>query len=155
LLLSDLDFKSGEVLTVSRGRIPEVTAVPLTDREGKMVPELEAIVRQWFYMYSRDVLKEEIIELTRQEGSNVNHENPLDEASLPEMVRAMTRDTCVDFVKAMTTLPDITKSDYRVRQFFANYSKTLGNGNLIIEEELVSFYVDQSKNKDDAVAQNL
>lgn len=48
LLLTDLDFKSGEVLTVSRGRIPDVTAVPLTDREGKMVPELEAIVRQWF-----------------------------------------------------------------------------------------------------------
>lgn len=67
----------------------------------------------------------------------------------------MTRETCVDFVKAMTTLPDITISDYRVRQFFANYSKTLGNGNLIIEEELVTFYVDQSKNKDDAVAQNL
>jgi hypothetical protein len=48
LLLSDLDFKSDEVLTVSRGRKPEVTAVPLTDREGALVPELEAIVRGWF-----------------------------------------------------------------------------------------------------------
>jgi hypothetical protein len=45
MLLSDLEFRSGETLTVTRGRVPDIVPVPLTDREGNMVPELEAIVR--------------------------------------------------------------------------------------------------------------
>jgi hypothetical protein len=140
------------VLAVSRGRIPEVTPVPLTDREGNMVPELEAIVRQWFHMYSTELTKEEVIEVANEEGLEIDDENLQDEASIPERIRVMTRETCVDFVKAMTTLPNITRHDYRVKTFFANYSRALGNGNLITEEELVQFYADQSKNKDDAVA---
>jgi hypothetical protein len=96
-----------------------------------------------------------MIRMSREEGAGIDDEGPLDEASLPEQVRAMTRDTCVDFVKAMTTLPNITRHDYRVKDLFANYSRTRGNGTLIVEEELLAFYVDQSKTKDDAVAQNL
>ena len=120
-----------------------------------MVPELEAIVRQWFLMYSTELTREEVIKVAQEEGPEIEGQNPRVEAAIPERIRVMTRETCVEFVKAMTTLPSITRDDYRVKTFFASYSRALGNGNLITEEELLHFYADQSKNKDDAVAQNL
>jgi hypothetical protein len=69
-------------------------------------------------MYSVELSKEQIIQISQEEGPEINEANPLNEAALPDRVRAMTRDTCVDFVKAMTTLPNILRQDYRVKQFF-------------------------------------
>ena len=111
--------------------------MPLTDREGNMVPELEGIVREWFQMYSLDLNKEQIIEISKSEGPEINDENPLDESIIPDTIRAMTRDTCVEFVKAMTTLEKIEKTDDRVTKFFKNYSRALGNTNLILVDEMV------------------
>jgi hypothetical protein len=42
-----------------------------------------------------------------------------------------------------------------VTYLFDTYSRTLGNGNLLVQEELLQFYKDQATTKDEVVAQNL
>lgn len=55
------------MLSLTRARIPDTVAVPLLDKEGKMVPEFEAVVRGWFQRFSEDYNREKIVEMS-QEG---------------------------------------------------------------------------------------
>ena len=136
---------------ITRAKVPDPCPVPLIDKEGNLVPELETIVKEWFHTFSKDLTKEEVIEISNESPLN----EPLDIDSIPEKVRAMTRRICIDFAKAITTASEIKINDYRVTFLFDTYSKTLGNGNLLVEEELIQFYKDQARTKDDVVAQNL
>lgn len=136
---------------IIRTKVPDPCPVPLIDKEGNLVPELETIVKEWFHTFSKDLTKEEVIEISNESPLN----EPLDSNSIPEKVRAMTRLICVDFAKAITTASEIKINDYRVTFLFDTYSKTIGNGNLLLEDELIQFYKDQARTKDDVVAQNL
>jgi hypothetical protein len=137
-LLSDLNFTDDEIFSVHRAKIPEPSPVPLLDKEGCLVPELEAIIKEWFHTFSRDVTREEVIAISNE----TTLKEPINPETIPETVRAMTREICVDFAKAITTATDVQIKDYRVTFLFENYSKTIGNGNLLVEHELVQFYKD-------------
>ena len=150
-ILSDLNFTEDEMFQIIRTKVPDPCPVPLIDKEGNLVPELETIVKEWFHTFSKDLTKEEVIEISKESPLN----EPLDTDSIPLKVRAMTRLICVDFAKAITTASEIKIGDYRVTFLFDTYSKTLGNGNLLVEDELIQFYKDQARTKDDVVAQNL
>jgi hypothetical protein len=67
----------------------------------------------------------------------------------------MTRETCAQFAEAITTLQEIDVDDYRVTTLFDKYSRRLGCGNLIVEEELLAFYQEKALNTDEVVRQNL
>ena len=54
----------------------------------------------------------------------------------------MTKESCADFAKAMTTVREITVNDYRVTSLFEKYSKTMGSRNIILLEEFLQFYTD-------------
>ena len=150
-ILSDLNFTDDEIFQITRAKVPEPTPVPLIDKEGNLVPELETIVKEWFHTFSRDLTKEEVIEISNDSPLK----EPLNLEAIPDKLRAMTRIICVDFAKAITTATEIKIGDYRVTYLFDTYSKTIGNGNLLVEDELIQFYKDQARTKDDVVAQNL
>lgn len=140
-LLADLEFESGEVLTVTRARIPDTVAVPLLDREGKMVPEFETIVREWFHSYSQDLTKDQISEIL--DGSSGIVEN------LPDSLRVMTKENGVEFAKAITTVLDINAGDQRIEALFT-YGKALDR-QLLVEDDLVQFFIDKAASKDSLV----
>ena len=108
-------------------------------------------MKEWFHTFSRDLTKEEVIEISNDSPLK----EPLNLEAIPDKLRAMTRIICVDFAKAITTATEIKIGDYRVTYLFDTYSKTIGNGNLLVEDELIQFYKDQARTKDDVVAQNL
>ena len=138
-LLRDLKFADDETLSVTRARAPEVAKVPLLNKDGLMVPELAVIIRSWFETYSVELTKDEIIEISEraagQDGLSAEYIE-----SLPEQLRAMTKETCAQFAEAITTLQEIDIDDYRVTTLFEKYSRRLGCGHLIVEEELLGFY---------------
>lgn len=70
------------------------------------------------------------------------------------MARVMTKQMGATFASAITAVPDIGVDDPRIATLFA-YSKALGNGQLLVEEELISFFVERAKSKDALVEQNL
>jgi hypothetical protein len=150
-LLSDLNFCSDEMFSIVRTKVVDPTPVPLVDKEGCLVPEMEAIVKEWFHTFSKDLTREEVIEISNESPLK----EPINPEDIPLNLRAMTRIICVDFAKAITTAAEIKLGDYRVTYLFDTYSRTLGNGNLLVEEELLQFYKDQARTKDDVVAQNL
>ena len=116
-----------------------------------MVPELKAIISAWFVTFSTELTREQVIEISQQ-GFQVEPLTAEQAQEIPETVRAMTKENCVDFAEAITTLKDLKIDDYRVTSLFEKYSRMLGNGNLIIEEEFLNFYGDQAKgNKDEVV----
>lgn len=138
-LLSDLKFTDHETLSVMRARAPDVAKVPLIDKDGKVVEELRAIIASWFETYSVELTKDEIIEISKR-GAQPDSLTPEYIASLPDKARAMTRETCAQFAEAITTLQEIDVDDYRVTTLFDKYSRRLGCGHLIVEEELLNFY---------------
>lgn len=139
-LLSDLKFTDEEALSVVRARAPDVAKVPLLDKDGIMVPELKVIISSWFETYSVELTRDEIIEVSKSapKSEAMMTEEYLE--SLPDRVRAMTRETCAQFAEAITTLQEIDVDDYRVTTLYDKYSRRLGCGFLIIEEELLGFY---------------
>lgn len=151
-LLCDLNFCDDEIFSIARAKIVDPTPVPLVDKEGNLSPELETIVKEWFHTFSKDVTKQEIIEISNENGFSKDPINPDD---LPETVRAMTRRICVDFAEAITTAQEISIGDPRVNHLFDTYSKTIGNGNLLVEHELLQFYKEQARTKEEVVIQNL
>lgn len=74
---------------------------------------------------------------------------------LPPTVRCMTRETCVQFAEAVTTITNIDVTDYRVNNTFEKHSRKLGAGQLLVAEEFLRFYEQQSKEKEEVVRQNL
>ena len=153
-LLSDLKFTDHETVSVMRARAPDVAKVPLIDKDGKVVEELRAIIASWFETYSVELTKDEIIEISKR-GAQPDSLTPEYIASLPDKARAMTRETCAQFAEAITTLQEIDVDDYRVTTLFDKYSRRLGCGHLIVEEELLNFYQEKASNTDEVVRQNL
>jgi hypothetical protein len=153
-LLSDLKFTDEEVLTLTRAPAPDVIKVDLLDKDGGVVPELKAIIASWFETFSHTLTREEVIEISRK-GPAERVPTPEQAAELPETVRAMTRESCASFAEAITTLTHLTPSDHRVTGLFDKYSRSLGNGHLLLEPELQAFYADQAATKPDVVRQNL
>ena len=66
----------------------------------------------------------------------------------------MTKLMGTAFASAITAVADIGVDDPRITALFS-CSKALGNGQLIVEEELISFFVERAKSKDALVEQNL
>ena len=60
-LLTDLNFADNEVFNILRAKINDPVAVPLVDKEGNLVSELQNIMKEWFHTFSKDLTKEEII----------------------------------------------------------------------------------------------
>jgi len=73
-ILSDLNFTEDEMLQITRTKVPDPCPVPLIDKEGNLVPELETIVKEWFHTFSKDLTKEEVIEISKESPLN----EPLD-----------------------------------------------------------------------------
>ena len=153
-LLSDLKFTDQETLSVVRARAPDIPKVPLIDKDGKVVKELKSILVSWFETYSVELTKDEIIEISKRGAKSESLSQEYID-SLPEKTRAMTRETCAQFAEAITTLQEIDVDDYRVTTLFDKYSRKLGYGQLIIEEELLFFYQEKASNTDEVVRQNL
>ena len=153
-LLSDLKLSKDETLSVMKARPSDPIKVPLVDKDGEMVPELLAIILSWFETFSVDLTREQVIEIHKNgaEDGAITDEQAQE---IPEKVRAMTRESCVDFVEAITTVQDLPVNDYRVTTLFDEYSKKMGNGNLLLEEELLGFYAEKAKNREEVVRQNL
>jgi hypothetical protein len=119
-----------------------------------MVPELLAIIASWFETFSVELTKEQVIEMSGGAGGDPGISE--DQAKeIPDRLRAMTRESCVDFVEAITTVQNLTVHDHRVTLLFDEYSKRLGNGDLLLEEELLEFYADKARNREEVVRQNL
>ena len=141
------------MLSITRARVPETVTVPLLDREGKMVPEFEEVVRGWFQRFSEDFDPEQIAETSRGDHQASNGE-VLVENAVQGGARVMTRRKGAAFASAITAVADIGVDDPRIAGLFA-YSKALGNGQLLVVEELISYFVDRAKSKDALVEQNL
>ena len=73
-ILSDLNFTEDEMFQITRTKVPDPCPVPLIDKEGNLVPELETIVKEWFHTFSKDLTKEEVIEISNESPLN----EPLD-----------------------------------------------------------------------------
>ena len=153
-LLSDLKLGKDETLSVMRASPPDPVKVPLVDKDGEMVPELLAIIASWFETFSVELTREQVIEMSSGAGGDpgITEEQAKE---IPDRLRAMTRESCVDFVEAITTVQNLTVHDHRVTLLFDEYSKRLGNGNLLLEEELLEFYAEKARNREEVVRQNL
>jgi len=134
--LSDLKFAGDESLTVVAARAPDPVKVPLVDKDAVMVPELKGIISSWFQAFSGDYTREEVIQVSSMYGKEFSITDE-EAQEIPDMLRGMARQGCVDFAEAITTVQDITVHDYRVTSLFEKYSRKLGNGNLILEEEFL------------------
>jgi hypothetical protein len=160
-MMSELKFSSKEELSVVRARAPDLVKMPLVDKDGNMIPELRKIIESWFETYSRDLTKEEILEMSKDDPRDATRSpEELEERrkmfeELPPTVRCMTRQTCVDFAEAVTTITNIDVTDYRVNNTFEKHSRKLGAGQLLVAEEFLHFYELQSREKEEVVRQNL
>ena len=63
----------------------------------------------------------------------------------------MTKETCVNFAEAVTTVTNIDVSDYRVNNTFEKHSRKLGAGQLMVSEEFMHFYELQARDKEEVV----
>ena len=164
-------MESDEVLQIHKQKPPEPIEIPLLDKNGQIVPELEDTLAEWFIGYSvevdRDALLEEAEREEAENGQSLDGNPVLAAAAkanpslediralnLPPVFRAMDVPCCTRFVSRTTKIPGILPTDFRVLKLFENHSKKVGR-NYVLLSEFIGFYQDQSKLKPDAVRQNL
>mmetsp|Transcript_21776 Transcript_21776/g.33648 ORF Transcript_21776/g.33648 Transcript_21776/m.33648 type:complete len:109 (-) Transcript_21776:6344-6670(-) len=89
-LLRDSLLKSKEEITVTWVKSHEPLKAPLVTKDKKLVPELKAIFRDWFYTFSEELTREQLIE---EADYHFDNEDELErvKALVPEKIQAMRR----------------------------------------------------------------
>jgi len=141
-LLSEFPIQSKEKFSVNWVVTPDPLKLPLITHDKKLVPEVECIFKEWFIIFSEDLNREQLIEIADYSNKTEQERHDL-EAMVPERTRAMTRELCATFAKAITTIKDIPVTDKRVTGLFDNFSRHIwANNNLILEDEFLLFYLE-------------